>query len=86
MDVCPVTADWADGRPSFPVVICDMTASGVVADMQRPSVGLVEESVFDDHRSAVSDKTVTFHLTESQTTLSSTTFGWLTGEDLNTAT
>ena len=34
MDVCPVSADWADGRPSFPVVVCDVAASRVVADIK----------------------------------------------------
>ena len=85
MDVCPVSADWADGCPSFPVVVRDVTASRVVADMQWPSVRLVEKSVLDDHRSAVGDQAVPLHLSESETALSSTSLGWLTGEDLHAA-
>ena len=85
MDVCPVSADWADGRPSFPVVVCDVAASRVVADVQRPSVRFVEQSVLDDHRCAVGDQAVPLHLSESETALSGTPLGWLTGEDLYAA-
>ena len=78
------TMDWADVGTSFRVVPSNVSGLGTHEHVN--TVGFVEETVLDDHGCTVSDQTVTFHFTESQTTLSSTTFGWLTGEDLNTAT
>ena len=49
-------------------------------------VGDIEEALFEEAGSSVRNHAVTLHLTESQATITTTPFSWLTGQDLGWST
>ena len=61
----------------------DVTAVGVSADVLLGSVGLIEETVLDDHGHTVTDQTVTLHLSEPESSAPGTSLGGLAGKDLD---
>ena len=52
------------------------------ADVDSECVAHVEQALFEERGSAVRDHAIALHFSESQPTISRTTFDWLAGEDL----
>ena len=57
-----------------------------LADVHAESVRNVEETLLEEGGGTVRDHAITFHLSETETTVTSTTFDRLTGQDLKRAT
>ena len=80
-DFGTVTVNRADVCATLGVVPSDV--SGLGTHVHVNTVRFVQQAVFDDHRCTVGNQTVTLHLAKSKTTLSGTTLGWLSCEDLD---
>lgn len=57
-----------------------------LADVHAESVRDVEETLLEEGGGAVRDHAITFHLSETKTTVTCTTFDWLTRQDLQRTT
>ena len=59
--------------------------TALLADVDTVAVRYIEETFFKESGRAVRNHAVTFHLSESQTTVTSSSFSWLASEDLGRA-
>ena len=62
--------------------VCLAEQTALAAHMHSVAVTHVEEALLQETTGAVTDHTVTLHLTETQTTIAGTTLGWLPGQNL----
>ena len=53
------------------------------ADVLLYCIGFVKETLFESHCGTVTDHHITFHFTETKTSFTGTSFGRLTGKDLD---
>ena len=76
-------------RPAEVLLLLDIglaEQTALRAHMHSVAVAHIEKSLFQEATRAVTDHTVTLHLTETKTTISRSALGWLSSQNLRWTT